>query len=271
MAMYAWHQVPAIDILMNDYSEHVNAQFGNVRAVRELSSVADQLGRTRTLSETYGAGGWDLRFEDMKRIADWEYVLGVNLMNQHLTYNTLAGARKRDHPQSFSYHEPWWELYHVMGDYHARMSLALTAGSRVNRILVLEPTTSAWMYYSPTTGNDRIAEIGASFQEFLVELEKMQVEYDLGCENIMKDHARAEGDGLVIGERSYDLVVLPPGTENLDAATADLIEAYVKGGGAVLSFVEPPSCVDGSPSDRMKTLAGSGGERWQRGRFPCGR
>ena len=66
MAMYAWHQVPAIDILMNEYSETVNAQFGNVRAVKELGSVANQMGRTRTLSETYGAGGWDLRFEDMK-------------------------------------------------------------------------------------------------------------------------------------------------------------------------------------------------------------
>jgi len=41
MAMYAWHQRPAIDTLMNQYSENVHAQFGNVRAVKELSSVAN--------------------------------------------------------------------------------------------------------------------------------------------------------------------------------------------------------------------------------------
>ncbi len=153
MAMYAWHQMPAIDILMNQYSEDVNAQFGNVRTVKELSSVANQMGKTRTLSETYGAGGWDLRFEDMKRIGDWEYVLGVNFLNQHLSYMTLEGARKRDHPQSFSYHEPWWEDYKVQGDYFARLSLALTSGKQINNVLVIESTSTAWMYFSELLPN----------------------------------------------------------------------------------------------------------------------
>ena len=60
------------------------------------------------MSETYGAGGWDLTFADQKRIGDWEYALGVNFLNQHLSYATIMGARKRDHPLSFSDHEPWW-------------------------------------------------------------------------------------------------------------------------------------------------------------------
>jgi hypothetical protein len=104
MAMYAWHQMPGIDLLFNQYNEETGEQFGNVRNVKELSSVANQLGRRRALSETYGGSGWELRFEDMKRLGDWEYVLGVNFMNQHLSYQTLAGVRKYDWPQSFSYH-----------------------------------------------------------------------------------------------------------------------------------------------------------------------
>ncbi|MGH7972480.1 MAG: glycosyl hydrolase, partial [Limisphaerales bacterium] len=146
MAMYAWHQRPAIDCLMNQYAENTHAQFGNVRMVKELSSVANQLGIKRTLCEAYGAGGWDLRFEDMKRIGDWLEVLGVNTLNQHLSYVTIRGARKRDHPQSFSYHEPWWPAYHVSAQYFARLSAALAQGEEVNRVLVLEPTTTAWMY-----------------------------------------------------------------------------------------------------------------------------
>ena len=121
---------PPIDCLMNQYAEHTHAQFGNVRMVKELSSVANQLGRKRTLCEIYGAGGWDLRFEDMKRIGDWLEVLGVNTLNQHLSYVTIRGARKRDHPQSFSYHEPWWEAYHVSAEYFARLSAALLRASR---------------------------------------------------------------------------------------------------------------------------------------------
>ncbi len=69
MAMYAWPQRPGIDMLFNQFDEHnVNAQFGNVRSVKELASVANQLGKLRTLCETYGGGGWELRFKDMKRL-----------------------------------------------------------------------------------------------------------------------------------------------------------------------------------------------------------
>ena len=58
--------------------DEVPVQFGDVRNVKEISSVAHHIGRRRTLSETYGASGWDLTFNDMKRPGDWEYVLGVN-------------------------------------------------------------------------------------------------------------------------------------------------------------------------------------------------
>ena len=103
MAMYAWHQTPAIDMLFNAEEARPD-QFGNIRNVKELSSVANQFDRHRTLSETYGAAGWELTFDDMKRLGDWEYVLGVNFMNQHLSYLSLAGDRKHDFPQSFGQH-----------------------------------------------------------------------------------------------------------------------------------------------------------------------
>ena len=176
--MYAWHQRPAIDCLMNQYAENTHAQFGNVRMCKELSSVANQLGMKRTLCEIYGAGGWDLRFEDMKRIGDWLEVLGVNTLNQHLSYVTIRGARKRDHPQSFSYHEPWWDAYHVSAEYFARLSLALSQGEQINRVLVLEPTTTAWMYQGDKA---KLKELGDSFFKLLMALEAAQVEYDIGA------------------------------------------------------------------------------------------
>ena len=76
------------------------AQFGNTRAVIELASVANQLGRKRTLCEAYGGAGWETRLEDMKRIGDWLYVLGVNTMNEHLSRISMRGARKADYPPS---------------------------------------------------------------------------------------------------------------------------------------------------------------------------
>ena len=97
MAMYAWHQMPAIDMLRNRFTEDSPiAQFGNVRSVKELSSVANQMGYRRTLSETYGGSGWEETFRDFKRLGDWEYALGVNFMNQHVAHLSISGARKYD-------------------------------------------------------------------------------------------------------------------------------------------------------------------------------
>jgi hypothetical protein len=264
MAMYAWHDVPGIDMLFNQFSEDVHGQFGNARSVRELASVANQVGQRRTLSETYGGGGWELRFEDMKRLGEWEYALGVNFMNQHLSFGTLMGMRKHDYPQSFSYHEPWWKHYHVLADYFARLSLALSSGHQINRTLVIEPTTSAWMHAAIEQRTPQLREIGNSFQEFVNRLEARQVEYDLASENIMRDRGKLADGRLAVGQRSYNLVVLPPGIENLTASTAKLLEEYVAAGGTVLSFVNPPVRVDGAVTARITQLAAQNPTRWLR-------
>jgi hypothetical protein len=256
MAMYAWHQRPAIDCLMNQYAEHTHAQFGNVRMVKELSSVANQLGRKRTLVELYGAGGWDLRFEDMKRIADWLQVLGVNTMDQHLSYITLRGARKRDHPQSFSYHEPWWEAYHVSASYLTRLSAVLSQGEQINRVLVIEPTTTAWMYQ----GNEsKLKEIGDSFFKLLMALEAAQVEYDLGCEDVMARYGSVRGKSVRVGQRNYRTVVIPPRTDNLNSATLRLLEGFKAAGGELivdsdLFSDDEPARVDGASADWLLGL-----------------
>ena len=248
MAMYAWHQQPAIDMLFNQWDDSTSrAQFGNVRSVKELASAANQTGRQRKLSETYGGAGWDLTFTDMKRLGDWEYALGVNLMNQHLTYLSMAGSRKSDYPPTFDYHEPWWDNYKYISQHYARLSAALSAGLQKNDILVIEPTTSAWLYDSYVKKNQHYAVIGQSFQNFITRLEKSQVEYDLGSENIIKDRGSVKGGKLIVGNCEYSRVVLPPLMENVDLATFRLLKKFVAGGGTLVAFSKP-TLTDGSPS-----------------------
>ena len=262
--MYAWHQRPAIDCLMNQYHEDTHAQFGNARMVKELASVANQLGKTRTLCEAYGASGWDLRFEDMKRIGDWLYVLGVNTLDQHLSYVTIRGARKRDHPQSFSYHEPWWEAYHVMEAYFTPPVAGPLQRRRAKRDArvgaddhgVDVPAHCLARRQDRLLGNaGQLKEIGERFFNLVLGLSKAQVEYDVGSEDIIAGHGSVEGRNFVIGRRKYDTVVLPPFTETLNAKTIDLLEEYVKAGGAVLCCGDPPALVDGRQSDRGKAAA----------------
>jgi hypothetical protein len=252
MAMYAWHQMPGVDMLWNQFNEvSPQAQFGNVRAVKELSSVANQMGYRRTLSETYGAAGLEETFCDFKRLGDWEYALGVNFMNQHLSHLTISGSRKYDHPPVFTDHSPWWPYYKPLNMHYARLSMALSAGEQINDILILEPTTSIWMYYAYRNTNNKWREIGRSFQGFVTMLEKAQTEYDLGSENIIKDQGRVNGKKFAVNKRAYSKVVLPPMMENIDVSTWRLLKQFIDNGGAVLAF-SVPCYIDGKAEPEIE-------------------
>jgi hypothetical protein len=254
MAMYAWHQQPAIDMLFNQFDEKSpQAQFGNVRAVKELSSVANQMGYRRTLSETYGGGAWEETFKDLKRLGDWEYALGVNFMNQHLTHLSIAGARKYDYPPTFSEHSPWWKYYRPLNMHFARLSMALSAGKQINRTLIIEPTTSIWQYYSYKRSNRKARDVGEAFQNFVTTLEKAQAEYDLGSENIIEDNGSVRKGKFIIGKCAYTTVVLPPLTDNIDEPTFRLLKQFVEKGGTILAF-SSPSNLNGKSSEEVKNF-----------------
>ena|GEM_PF-6098664 len=270
MSFNAWQHIPGIDCLMNQYSEGPHAQFGNFRALKEIRSIANQLGRVRTLCEAYGAAGWEVSFEDLKRIGDWLCVGGVNFLNPHLSYYTIRGARKADHPPSFSYHEPWWEAHHLLADYFGRLCWALAAGEERNDILVIEPTTTMWMYNFSRATSRRLEELGSAFQAYVTELAAAQVGFDLGSEPVMAERSRVEGGCLIVGQRSYSVVILPPGLENLERSTLELMEEFTAQGGRVVSYVEAPALVNGREEIRPAKLAEAAGERWIAAAAPYG-
>ena len=248
MMMYTYHHVPGIDILFNQYNEKgYSAQFGNVRSVREVQSVADQMGYPRTVCEIYAGAGWEFRFFDMKRQADWINVLGINFLTQHYTPVSLKGVRKLDYPEVFSYQLPWWPWYQYLGEYHARVSLAMAAGEHTNDILLLEPTTSAWMYFirGENKVGYRIGEIAQPFQETVTLLESNQVEYDMASEAVMAAYGSVIGEQLRINQRYYKTVIIPSTMENIERSTFDFLQTYVKNGGKLLLIGEGPSYLEG--------------------------
>lgn len=254
MAMAAYQQMPGIDMLFNQYNDSsATAQFGNVRSVKEVASVANQLGRKRVLSETYGGAGWELTFKDMKRLGDWEYALGVNFLNQHLSHASYAGVRKYDYPPMFTSAAPWWESYRQLNDYYARLSAALSKGEQCNDILVIEPTTSIWLYHEYPRGTEKVRDIGQSFQQLITNMSKALIEYDLGCEDIIKTHGRVAGDRFCVGKRYYSTVVVPAQTENLEAKTFDLLKKFHSGGGDIIAF-STPSRIDGVENEEVKSF-----------------
>jgi hypothetical protein len=262
-AFYIWHQQPGVDMLGNTLdTAGLGGQFGNDRAVRELRSAANQAGRRRTLSETYGGGGYEMNFELQKRLVDWECALGVNFVNQHLAYYSMNGVRKFDYPPSFSYHEPWWGQYKLMGDYIGRMCMAMSSGEQINNTLVLQPNTTAWMYFSRQVKNPKINEIRNGFKNFVYRMEQKQLEYDLGSEYVLKIMGSVEGNHLRVGNRLYSLVVIPAEMENINQSTYDLLQKYLEKGGVILSFNMKLSCIDGTESPLIQDLVDKYPEQW---------
>ncbi|MDH5605117.1 MAG: hypothetical protein OEY51_14300, partial [Cyclobacteriaceae bacterium] len=158
-------------------------------------------------------------------------------------------------PPSFSYHSPWWEHYGYLNHYFKRLSVALSAGKQQNDILVLEPTTSAWLYDSYVRGaeNKLVDGIGKGFQQFVTTLEKDQVEYDLGSEDILANHGSVDRDRLVVGKCRYTKVVIPPLTENLNETTFGLLKDFAAGGGKIISFATP-TLLDGVVSEDLSSF-----------------
>jgi hypothetical protein len=262
-AFYIYHQQPGVDMLGNELIPGGNGgQFGNTRAVRELRSAANQGGHIRTLSETYGGAGWEINFTNFKRLVDWEEVLGVNFVNQHLSFYTIKGVRKFDYPPSFSYHEPWWKSYKTMGDYIGRVSMAMSSGQQINNILVLQPNTSAWMYFSRKVKNDTVDSIKNSFKRFVYKLERDHFEYDLGSENVLKTIGSVKKGKMIVGERAYQLVVIPGSMANIDLATFHLLNDYLVQGGKILSFTREIPFLDGGDGKAIKELMNTYTNQW---------
>ena len=116
--------------------------------------VAQQLEKERALSEMYGCAGWNINFEELKWIGEWHYVLGVNMMVQHLGLYSLKGSRKREYPASLFFQQPWWKDYNQFNDYFCRLSKLMSESKSIIDILVIHPLKSAWscFYYNNFNG-----------------------------------------------------------------------------------------------------------------------
>jgi len=106
-------------------------------------------------------------------------VLGVNTLNQHLTY--IACARRNVTIRNPSLSRAVVGRLSRFGGIFARLSLALSQGNRSTGARA-RTTTTAWMYQGD---KEKLGQIGETFFNLLMALEAAQVEYDIGCEDIM--------------------------------------------------------------------------------------
>ncbi len=238
MPHYEHMQWPGIDLLTDQAEELLTA--------KQCSSVADQLGKERVLTELYGCTGWDFPLEGHKFLGDWQYATGINFRCQHLTHYSLAGGAKRDYPASIINHSPWWPYYKGVEDYFARLSYMLTRGKPVRDVLVIHPIESAWGLLTPGSNQaaPKLGELEQSLRTVMFTLTGQHYDWDFGDEGLLARYGHVTADGLTVGQMSYKLVVVPP-VVTLRKSTIKLLNAFVAAGGKVLFAGEQPVRCDG--------------------------
>lgn len=257
MPHYRYLDIPGIDTLCEQTEESLT--------IKQVSSIANQYGKKRVITETYGVTGWELSFESRKWIGDWQFVLGVNFLTHHLALYTLRGCRKRDYPPSFNYNVNWWAQNHVLENYFARLGAVLSEGRVKRDVLVIHPSTSIWAKlgrdvqakeWRNEAGNmDELYEYSQEFNEFVRQLLGQHYDFDLGDELILNEIGRVQEERLFVGQASYQIVVLPS-LSNLLSSTYELLLTYLNAGGWVLSFGNLPTLMDGEPADEWQLLIG---------------
>lgn len=235
MPHYEYMHVPGID--------HLGFQiWHSLLTVKQVASVANQLGKTRVLCETYGCTGNYPTFADRKWIGDFLYALGVNFLNHHLVPYSLRGRRKKDYGLNFHWAQPWWNYNRLIEDYFARLSYALSRGSRVANVLVLHPIGSAWALYTPLSER-RVAELDEKLGNLLRELLALHVDFELGDEMLIAKYASVDGSRFRVGRASYDAIIIPP-CVTLTSTTLKLLKEFVEAGGTVVFTEKTPEMVD---------------------------
>lgn len=251
MPHYEHMQWPGVDILWDQSRE--------LGTVKQCTSVADQLGKERTLSELYGGIGWDCSLEAHKFIGDWQAACGINFRCVHLVHYSLAGGAKRDWPPSQLLHCSWGKYYRAVEDYFARLGYMLRQGKPVRDVLVLHPIESAWGIFTPLeeghpaqTGT--VTEYFRQFDAIMFDLLKNHYDFDFADESILAKFGSVENGRVRVGQMIYHAIIVPPSL-TLRGTTMKILEAFQKAGGIVIFAGEMPSRVDSVTSDAVARLA----------------
>jgi len=228
MINYRHMQMPGMDQLGLSYR--------TLNTPKSVSSVANQYGIHRRLSEAYGISGQNMNFEDRKWLLDWHTVNGINFIVPHLALYSMKGERKRDYPPNFSPAQPYWPYNKLFEDYTGRMCYVNTIGKYAADVGVFHPLESEYL------GVRRNAN--QQYERVINTLQRGHRNYDLADEQIMADIARIKNKKFVVGEMAYRVVVIP-NLVVIRSSTLKLLKKFTSLGGSILVCGRYPEYVDG--------------------------
>ena len=232
MPTYEYEHIPAIDNLGRSCKEELS--------VKQVGSVASQLGKKQVLTETFGCAGYDVTPEELKSIGEYQYFNGVNLMCHHLYPYSIAGQGKVDHPPVFSPQSNWWKGFCTFNDYFTRLGYIVANTQENYDVLVIHPIRDVYLRYVRAQHEKSVQDLEEKFAALLKKMRMHGIQYQLADETILAKYGSVKGDKLTIGNCTYDKIILPD-VSNISSATLALLTDYT----GKLLLEGKPEFVDG--------------------------
>lgn len=235
MPFYEYLHIPGIDWLRRSIASPIIG--------KQVGSVACQLGKKQVLTESFALCGWDVSFEELKWIAEWQFVNGVNQLCQHLEGYTIKGVRKRDYPPSLFTQQTWWKEYKKFNDYMGRLCLTLSCGNEVADVLLVHPMRSGFIIYDGTR-TEEMRIVDRKLIETTELLSGLHISYHFGDETIIEKYGVVKDSNFMVGDMSYKTVILPH-MYAIDKVTVLLLNAFANNGGTIISLGQFPTYTNG--------------------------
>lgn len=204
------------------------------------SSAAHHMGRQGVIAEAFGANGWDFDFADMKRRADWLFVMGITDIVTHGQFYSIDGRRKKETPPSLFYQSSHWPYYGTFLKYMEDMSRLLREGIHQCRILVYYPQATFSAYYPDL--KDDMGRLATCFGDFIQLLLGGQWDFDLADEETLCGMHVIDGKICGVSEK-YDILLFA-GCDYIESNVSEICTKWVSDGAQVwLVGEKSPLCL----------------------------
>jgi len=244
--------IPGVDALDNVEGD-LNLRWGIDEDVWQIesklvSSVGHHYGKRRVMSESFALGGWKYRMENMKILADWQYMMGINFMVPHAFHYSISAQRKRECPPSEFYQNPMWDNYKYFSDYLSRLGVMMIDAVHVADIALLYPMESLWAEYVSGTVERFPWDISDDFSYITDKLLRLNLDYNILGQDSLAE-CKIENGRLRIRNQQYSVIIMPPMTTLREESAKKILEFLEAGGKVLVLSMLPYKNNEGKPLD----------------------
>ena len=203
--------------------------------IKQLVSVCAQFDKKEVMTECFAMTGWDVRPTELKAIAEFQYIYGINMMCMHLLPYSEVGYRKNDHPAHFSKTNAWAEeVLPSFNIYFDNLGKLIRSSHEEVDVAVLHPMRSMYLTFK----HEIFDEKDKALIEFSNSLSE-KVAYHYIDETLLESYGKVCGNKIVCGSCEYSVLIIPPKILTISKNTDKLIRDFINNGGKIYVCDEP--------------------------------